>query len=87
MKRRVALGAVILLMLMGNSGCEPQLEDLREFPVSDPDRIQVVRNADAFPNVVALCIEGAGFAATTRAENALVRVNEWDASAGGWCAR
>lgn len=39
-------------------------------------------------NVNAICIEGAGFATTTRDGNAaVIRVEEWDASKDGWCAK
>lgn len=59
--------------------------------ISDVDYIEVFRNADQFPNIARICIEGLAFASTSsgrRGENgvanpALLRVPEWDAVCAG----
>lgn len=55
--------------------------------VGDVDYIEVFRNADNFPNIARICIEGLAFASTSSgkrgesavADPALLRVPEWDA--------
>lgn len=78
-----AIGVVILA-----AGCSNQtVRDLEGIPVTDPDKVKLVVSVDQFPNVTAMCVEGAGFASTTReAAGALIRVEAWDAANGGWCA-
>ena len=62
--------------------------DLEGIPPQDPEQVILMNNVNGFANVVGMCIEGAGFATTTReAAGAITRVEEWDASNGGWCAR
>ncbi|AWS48697.1 hypothetical protein [Streptosporangium sp. 'caverna'] len=79
-------GAVLVAFLL--TGCSPpQLGDRGgedESPVdkiSDVDYIEVFRNADNFPNVARICIEGLAFASTasTVANPVLLRMPEWDA--------
>ena len=84
------LGAVFgLVAAMALGACSNQtVRDLEDITVTDPDKVRLVTNVDEFPNVVALCIEGAGFAATTRdAAGALMRVEAWDAANDGWCSQ
>jgi hypothetical protein len=71
------------------AGCSNQtVRDLEGVTVTDPDKARLVVNTDTYPNITALCIEGAGFATTTReAAGALIRVEVWDAANGGWCAQ
>jgi hypothetical protein len=86
--RRAAIAAVAGALLL--TGCSNQtVRDLEGVPVQDPEKVELFVNVDLFPNVVALCIHGAGFAATTRDDSAaaLQRVPEWDASADGWCGK
>lgn len=86
MKRALPLALAALML----AGCSNQtVRDLEGVPVTDPDKSRLVVNVDEFPNVIALCIEGAGFAATTRDASAaaLQHIPEWDASNGGWCAQ
>lgn len=86
MKRAIVAAASVLLL----AGCSNQtVRDLEGVPAQDPEKVELFVNVDLFPNVVALCIHGAGFAATTRDASAaaLQRVPEWDASADGWCGK
>lgn len=85
MSRRWITGALVVGAL-ALSGCANQTtRDLEGVPVTDPDKARLVVNIDTYPNINALCIEGAGFATTTRdAAGALIRVEAWDAP-NGWC--
>ena len=82
--------SVIVVAIAGAAlaltGCANQtVRDLEGVPVTDPDKARLVVNIDTFPNINAMCIEGAGFATTTRdAAGALIRVEAWDAP-NGWC--
>lgn len=89
MKKQRALAAMVVIGAITLTGCANQtVRDLEGVPVTDPDKARLVVNVDTYPNINALCIEGAGFATTTReAAGALIRVEEWDASKGGWCAK
>jgi hypothetical protein len=72
------------------AGCSNQtVRDLEGVPVTDPDKIRLVTNVDLFPNIVAICVEGAGFAATTRDNSpaALQHIPAWDAANDGWCSK
>jgi hypothetical protein len=52
-------------------------------PVQEPEKIELYLAPDQFPNVIAMCVHGAGFATTTReAAGAVIRVEAWDS----WCA-
>jgi hypothetical protein len=85
----VAAAAVAAAAALTLAGCSNQtIRDLEGVPVTDPDKVRLVVNTDMFPNVVAMCIEGAGFAATTRDNSAaaLQHIPQWDANNGGWCA-
>lgn len=95
----VALAGIVLVgggLVMAGCGSEGSFSnsfsggfrDLEGIPPQDPEQVILMNNVDGFPNVVAVCVEGAGFATTTReAAGSLIRVEEWDASNGGWCAR
>jgi len=85
-KSVITLGVAGLALAL--TGCANQTtRDLEGVPVTDPDKARLVVNIDTYPNINALCIEGAGFATTTRdAAGALIRVEAWDADKGGWCA-
>jgi hypothetical protein len=85
----LAAAAGIAVLMLATAGCSNQtVRDLEGVPISDPEKIDLTVNVDEYPNVVAMCIHGAGFAATTRdsSQAALQRVPEWDASKDGWCA-
>lgn len=64
----------------GREGAQPD-------KVGDVDYVEVFRNADNFPNIARICIEGLAFASTSSgvrgesgvADPALLRVPEWDA--------
>lgn len=78
--------AVIAGALVLTGGCANQtVRDLEGVPITDPDKARLVVNIDTYPNINAICVEGAGFATTTRDQaGALIRVERWDAP-GGWC--
>jgi len=94
MARRTIWAAAPLTALLLLTGCSesPQLGDRggkENAPVdkiSDVDYVEVFRNADNFPNVARICVEGLAFAATSSgrrgedavANPALLRVPEWD---------
>jgi hypothetical protein len=88
---RIGIAAVAgLLLTVQLTGCSNQtVRDLEGVPVQDPEKVELFVNVDQFPNIVAICVHGAGFAATTRdaSQAALQRVPEWDASADGWCGK
>ena len=84
------LGAVFgLVAAVALGACSNQtVRDLEGVPVTDPDKARLVANVDTYPNIMALCIEGAGFATTTRdAAGAMMRVEAWDAANDGWCGK
>lgn len=87
-KRRIALGSasLFILVLTVGAGCANQtVRDLEGVPVTDPDKARLVVNIDTYPNINAICIEGAGFATTTRDGNAAMEhIPTWDAP-DGWC--
>lgn len=92
-KKRIALLAVLAMVVL--AGCSDQLGDRGGKDGSPPDHIgdvdyiEVYRNADNFPNVARVCVQGLGFATTSsgRGESAgatpLIRVTEWDS----FCAK
>lgn len=59
-------------------GCTSTLQDLEGVDAIPPDEIQVYQAPDLFPNVAKVCINGKGFALTTREHDALTPVPEWD---------
>lgn len=81
-----ATGAALVL-----AGCSDQLGDRGGQEGSPPDKIldvdyvEVFRNADGFPNVSRVCVDGIAFAtsSTGRGESSggasIIRVPEWDA--------
>ncbi|GAB1819573.1 hypothetical protein [Herbidospora sp. RD11066] len=85
-----AAGVLMAALLL--TGCSDQLgdrggnENAPPDKISDVDYIEVFRNADNFPNVARICIEGLAFASTSSglrgesgvANPALLRVPEWD---------
>lgn len=77
----------VVAFLLSACGEHQQIRDLENIPQTQPDKVRLVTNVDQYPNVVALCIDGAGFASTTReGYPALQHVEEWDASNDGWCS-
>jgi len=80
---KAVLTAGAILGALTLTGCVPGNErDLEGVTGKDPDRAELYINVDGHPNVVRLCIGGAGFATTSR-ENGqnFLRVPEWDP----WC--
>lgn len=79
--RAIALAAVLTVLV---TGCSEQLGDRGGDEGAPPDRIadvdhvEVFRNADKFPNVARICVEGLAFASTSSSDPGLVRVPEWD---------
>jgi hypothetical protein len=95
MTRKIASLAAVLVF--GLAGCSAQLEDRGgdegappDF-IGDVDYVDVYRNADDFPNIARVCVEGLGFATTSTGRidgqsmggAPLVRVAEWDAFCAG----
>lgn len=86
--RTFSVAAAAVALVLSLTGCSDQLGDRggREGAapdkISDVDYIEVYRNADNFPNVARLCIDGIAFATTASREGtsspALLRVPEWD---------
>ncbi len=88
-------GAVLAALLL--TGCSEQLgdrggqENAPPDKISDVDYIEVFRNADNFPNIARICIEGVAFASTSSglrgesavANPALLRIPEWDTKCTG----
>lgn len=86
-KKRAVFGAASAVVLgLTVVACSNQtVRDLEGVTVTDPDKARLVVNIDTYPNVNAICIEGAGFATTTRDQaGAILRVEKWDAP-DGWC--
>jgi hypothetical protein len=79
-----AAGAALVAGALLFSGCANQtVRDLEGVPVQEPEKIELYLAPDQFPNIIAMCVHGAGFATTTRQANGVVtRVEAWDA----WCA-
>ncbi|MFI5931838.1 hypothetical protein [Actinoplanes sp. NPDC051494] len=88
MRRGLALMAAVVLGL-ALTGCSDQLGDRggdegsKPDKISDVDYIEVYRNADKFPNVALICIEGIAFASTSSGGPSLVRMPEWDKKCPG----
>jgi len=96
MARLVSAGwtAAVLAALLLTGCSSDQLgdrggnEDAAPDKVGDVDYVEVFRNADNFPNVARICVEGLAFASTSSgkrgekgvANPALLRIPEWDAT-------
>lgn len=80
-RKRVALAISVagLASAVGLTGCSNQLNDLKGVPQQHPDYTMTYLNVSGFPNVTMLCINGAGFATTTRTYDSLTPIPEWDA--------
>lgn len=80
--------AIITVVALGGCGGQ-QVRDLEGVTQTDPDKVRLVTNIDGYPNVVAICVEGEGFAATTRdnSQAALQHIPEWSKTKDGWCAK
>jgi hypothetical protein len=77
MNRRLLLLPLAVLAL---AGCgSNNFRDIEGVDSQNPDSIEVFNNVDLHPNIAKLCIDGVGFATTTRDYNAVTRVPEWDA--------
>lgn len=86
----MARTTTIILLLFLLAACSDQLEDrggtegAPPDSIGDVDYVEVFRNADAFPNVARICVDGVAFAATSTGRGqssggaALIRVEEWD---------
>jgi hypothetical protein len=69
--------AVTACSAFGNGS--PQLNDLKNVNPSYPNYAAIYMDVSGFPNIVEECVNGAGFALTTRdAAGAITRVPEWD---------
>lgn len=61
------------------AGCSNQLNDLGGVPQEHPDYSVTYLNAKNFPNITLVCIDGPGFATTTRDYDSATAVPQWDA--------
>ena len=61
-KKLIAVAVVSLAL----AGCTSTLQDLEGIQAETPDRVRVFLNADQFPNLNVVCINGVGFVNTTR---------------------
>ena len=77
----VALAGGILAGVAACGSGNPQLDDLQNVPPSYPNYASTFINVSGFPNITMLCIDGAGFATTTRDNSAAAAqlIPEWDA--------
>jgi hypothetical protein len=71
--------ALVAALLAGCQGSNTR--DLEGVKIKDPARAEIYANLDQHPNIVRLCIDGLAFVTTSRKEDVLMRVPEWD----GWC--
>jgi hypothetical protein len=72
----IASTALIVSCASGN----PVADDLQNVPPSYPNWVGLYLNVDGHPNIVEICVNGVGFATTTRdAAGAITRIPEWDA--------
>lgn len=74
----MAAAAASAAALIVVAGCSNQLNDQGGIKQASPDYSLTYLNADSYPNVTMLCIDGVGFATTTRDYTALVKVPEWN---------
>lgn len=76
------VGAAMTLASVSACGSgHPQNDDLKNVPPSYPNYAELVINVDGYPNVMMLCVHGAGIATTQRPNSnaAAFLVPEWDA--------
>jgi hypothetical protein len=73
-------GLATALIISACGSGNPQLDDLQNVSPSYPNWVGLYLNVDNHPNIVEMCINGVGFATTTRdAAGAITRIPEWDA--------
>lgn len=73
--KKIAIG---IAGLIAAAGCTSTLQDLEGVEAVPPDEIQVYQSPDGFANIARVCINGKGFALTTRDYDALTPISEWD---------
>lgn len=82
----VTAGVIATLSLVSACGSgTPQYDDLQNVPPSYPNYAATFLNVDGFPNITMLCIDGQGFATTTRDDSnaAMEPISAWN----GFCAK
>jgi hypothetical protein len=80
-KSIVVIAAVAATVTLAGCGSN-NFRDVEGVPSQDPDLVRVFNNVDKHPNVAELCMDGLGFATTTRDYTSVIRIPEWD----GECA-
>ena len=60
------------------TGCQNQYNDQNGVRQVSPDFIQTYLNVDGYANVTMLCIDGVGFATTSRDYTSLIPVAGWN---------
>jgi hypothetical protein len=89
-KRRVVAGVASAgVLLLSVVACSNQtVRDLEGVTVKDPQKVELYVNVDQYPNISAICINGEGFATTTRDGNAAMEhIPAWSAKTEGWCGQ
>lgn len=76
--RKAIIGIAGMGLLLAGCASRDNFRDIEGVKSERPDVVRVFNNVDKHPNVVMLCIQGAGFATTTRDYNSIMRVPEWD---------
>jgi len=71
--------AAVVATAAAVAACSPQLKDQGDVAQANPDYIVTYLNVDSFPNITLVCIEGVGFATTSRDYSALTPEPKWDA--------
>jgi hypothetical protein len=80
--RWVQAGTLLAVSLLASNGCGGATSaDLKGVNGKHPDKIKLYVNVDTHPNLVRLCIDHVAFLTSSRDQDAVLRVPEWDA----WC--
>lgn len=79
MRKRILIASILSAGVLLTGCGSNNFRDVKGVPSRDPDSIAVYNNVDANPNIAKLCIDGVGFATTTRDYNSIMRVPDWDA--------
>lgn len=84
--RKVSIPAILLSVIaiaLTAAACGANQRDLKGVEGRNPDKVELYINVDQHPNIVRLCIGGVAIATTSRQDDNIIRVPEWDT----WCRR
>lgn len=77
-KMALVAGAAALAL----TGCVAgQQRDLEGVNPRNPDKVELYVNVDEHPNIARVCIDGVALVTTSRVDDPIIRVPEWDS----WC--